>query len=401
VALFETRFSSSSRRARLNATLVATYAAYGVSDAVIDRGRRFLATFPDAPERSAVALTMADAFARKDQVAEEFAAYDALLQELAARADRVPLGAGTGQTEPSREAQPAGARSQEYARVLDRYIARLVSRRQLPDALAVYRREIDRNPNDPGLYAAAAQFLEQNNVAAEVEQIYRLAIQQFPDPSWHHRLARWYLRGRQSAAFETLTRDITRTFEGSDLARYFQAVVGRGPAVNGQLFLQLNLYAHERFPHHLIFVNNLLSAYATRGTVDPAAREALLRRHWFEDEALATEFSRCSRAPTASTRRSPECAASAVRRMRRTGAAWRKSIRWRRPSRGGRHLALALRVGDADRQRAGGRVSVRCRAESASRLAAPVLVMPTRAEQTPRPRPSLDSTNTIRAAQSC
>src|SRR6185295_17636734 len=182
------------------------------------------------------------------------------------------------------------ARSQEYARVLDRYIARLVSRRQLRDALAVYRREIDRNPNDPGLYAAAAQFLEQNSLTSEVEQVYRLAIQQFPDRSWHHRLARWYVRRTQSAAFETLTRDVTRTFEGTDLARYFQAVVARGPAVNAQLFLQLNLYAHERFPHHLMFVRNLLSAYATTATLNPAAREALLRQHWFEDDALAAEF---------------------------------------------------------------------------------------------------------------
>ncbi len=290
MGLFETRFPNSPRRAGLNATLVATYAAYGASDAVIDRGRRFLAAFPDAPERIAVALAMADAFAKKEQVAEEFAAYDRLLQELALRADRVPLGDGTLQTEAGEPRRPAGPRSQEYGRVLDRYIARLVSRRQLPDALAVYRREIQRNPDDPGLYAATAQFLEQNTLTAEVEQVYRLAIQQFQDRSWHHRLARWYLRRNRTAAFETLTRDVTRTFEGTDLARYFQAVVGRGSAVNAQLFVQLNLYAHERFPHHLIFVKNLLSAYATKETFDPAAGEALLRRHWFEDEALATAF---------------------------------------------------------------------------------------------------------------
>ena len=290
VGVFETRFPNSQRRARLNATLVATYAAYGASDAVIDRGRRFLAAFPDAPERTAVNLAMADAFARKDQVTEEFAVYDRLLQELAGRADRVPLGAGTMQAEDGAQARPAGARSQEYARVLDRYVARLVSRRQLPAALAVYRREIDRNPNDPGLYAATAQFLEQNSFTSDIEQVYRAAIQQFPDRSWHHRLARWYIRRSQSAAFETLTRDVTRTFEGTDLARYFQAVVGSGPAVNAQLFLQLNLYAHERFPHHLIFTRNLLSAYGSGGTLDRAAEEALLRRHWFEDDALATEF---------------------------------------------------------------------------------------------------------------
>ncbi len=316
LALFETRFPDSPRRPGLNAALIATYAAYAEADAVIDHGRRFLTTFPNASERTTVALSMADAFARKQQVAEEFATYDRLLQELATRADRVPLGAsatpqddrvplgasatlradrvplGASAIPQDDRAQPpsAGARSQEYARVLDRYIARLVSRKQLPEALAVYRREIDRNPDDPGLYAATAQFLEQNNFTVEVEQIYRLAIQQFPDPSWHHRLARWYLRRRQAAAFEGLTRDVTRTFDGTALASYFNAVVAGGPGVNAQLLLQLNLYAHERFPHHLVFVRNLLSAYATRETSNLAARDALLGQHWFEDERLSAEF---------------------------------------------------------------------------------------------------------------
>ena len=335
VGLFETRFPSSPRRADLNATLVSTYAAYGVSDAVIERGQRFLSTFADAPERTAVALAMADAFARTEQVTEEFAVYDRLLEELAARADRVPLGAGTMQAEGGRQRKEAGARSTDYGRVLDRYIARLVSRKQLPDALAVYRREIERNPSDPGLYAAAAQFLEQNRFTTEVEQIYRLALQQFPDRSWHHRLARWYLRQRRAAAFETLSRDVTRTFDGTDLAGYFSAVVARGPDVNAQMYLQLNLFAHERFPHHLIFVSNLLSAYSADGTRNPAAYEALLRRHWLEDEGLATQFlatlSRTGRldAEIASMRgaRAPRAP-----RTKRTGIGWQLNTRSRRVS---------------------------------------------------------------------
>ena len=274
------------------------------------------------------------------------------------------------------QARPAGARSQEYARVLDRYIARLVSRRQLTDALAVYRREIDRNPTDPGLYAATAQFLEQNNLTADVEQIYRLAIQQFPDRSWHHRLARWYLRRNQSAAFETLTRDVTRTFEGTDLARYFQAVVGRGPAVNAQLFLQLNLYAHERFPHHLIFVRNLLSAYATFETFDPAAREALLRQHWFEDEALANAF---FSSLSSANRLDAEIAG-----MRGVNSAANEA-NWGRLAKenplAARFLAEAdiwrsrFRVGHAGHHGADDRVSGGRRAESPNRIAAPVVVL--------------------------
>jgi len=68
VALFETRFPNSPRRAGMNATLIATYAAYGESDAVIDRGGRFLSAFAEAPERTAVTLAMADAYARKERV---------------------------------------------------------------------------------------------------------------------------------------------------------------------------------------------------------------------------------------------------------------------------------------------------------------------------------------------
>ena len=46
----------STRPVDLNATLITTYAAYGASDAVIDRGQRFLAAFPDAPQRTLLGL---------------------------------------------------------------------------------------------------------------------------------------------------------------------------------------------------------------------------------------------------------------------------------------------------------------------------------------------------------
>ena len=57
-----------------------------------------------------------------------------------------------------------GARSPEYSRVLERYLARLVQLKQIPEALAVLRREIDRNPDDPGLYERLAVFLDQNRL---------------------------------------------------------------------------------------------------------------------------------------------------------------------------------------------------------------------------------------------
>ena len=114
-----------------------------------------------------------------------------------------------------------GARSPEYSRVLERYLARLVQLKQIPEALAVLRREIDRNPDDPGLYERLAVFLDQNRLGTEQEEIYRRALARFPDRSWYDRLARFYLRYKRDADFERLTQEAVKTFSGTDLERYF------------------------------------------------------------------------------------------------------------------------------------------------------------------------------------
>src|SRR5205085_7231637 len=134
----------------------------------------------------------------------------------------------------------SGARSPEYARVLDRYLTRLVAMQRIPQALALYRRELDRNPDDPGLYNRFAGFLEQNRVGDEVEQVYRRAVAQFQDNSWYDKLARWYLRRDRQRDYAKLTQELVTTFSGSDLERYFRNAPPRGH----DLSLEVNLYAH-------------------------------------------------------------------------------------------------------------------------------------------------------------
>jgi len=56
------------------------------------------------------------------------------------------------------------------------------------------------------------------------------------------------------------------------------------------MYLRLNLYAHQRFPHNPVFIRNLLGAYQSPPTHDEAAWEALLRQHWFEEANLRNEF---------------------------------------------------------------------------------------------------------------
>jgi cellulose synthase operon protein C len=321
LALLDSKFPTAARRAELHAKMLEFYASAGESDAVIHDGREFLADFPQAPERTSVALLMADAYSRKDDSTSEFAIYDSVLRELAIRTQNVPLGLVEerfgGATNNARNdswngqagiddgagveragmnaalqvssglssARQSGVRSPEYASVLQRYLARLVQRKQIPQALGVLRREIDRNPDDPGLYEQLAVFLDQNQLGGEQEEVYRRAIARFPDRTWYDKLARFYLRHKKDEAFERLTQEAVKTFSGSDLEHYFDNVVG-----NAGMFLRLNQYAHQRFPHNPVFVRNLLSAYQTTMTRDPVAWEALLRQHWFEEADLRNEF---------------------------------------------------------------------------------------------------------------
>jgi len=331
LALLDKNFPHAAGRPELHVKLLEFYSNSGQSEAVLQGGNEFLATFPKAAERTQVALLMADADERLQRPQDEFAIYDAVLQELAAQADKMPLGnrvAGNenygapqayqrfqqpaGQenegdsgdegetTSPAaaqaqnsafqpgkaKETAESGPRSPEYSRVLERYLARLVQLKEIPQALGVLRREIDHNPDDPGLYERLATFLQQNNLSTEEEEVYRRAFAHFSDPSWYSKLARLYLRYRKYSQLEQLTKDAVKQFDGSVLETYFANVGTSTPAI----YVRLNQYANERFPHNPYFVRNLLQAYHSAPTYDQAAWLALIRQHWFEDTDLRNQY---------------------------------------------------------------------------------------------------------------
>lgn len=315
LAQFDSRFPNAPERPELHALMISAFGVYGDDDAVIREGKDFLEHFPKDPQRVSVALTVADSYARKKQTTEEFALYARMLQELSAAAEGVPLGNRTSAY--SRPAELAGknsssvdngavstpgqalsvesesgkpnetqVRSPQYKKILDRYLARLVSMQQLPQALTVLRTELDHNPNDPGIYEKLAEFLEQNQLGSHEEEVYRKAIDQFDDKGWYSKLARFYLREKRRSEYETLTKKVSDIFSGTELEEYFSAA----PAPGSHLSLAVNLYAHKRFPHDLVFVNNLLSLYRQKETKDLAAWEKLLGEHWFESEMLRNQF---------------------------------------------------------------------------------------------------------------
>ncbi len=329
LAVLDRNFPNSERRPELHAKLLEFYSNSAQSEAVLRGGKEFLAAFPKSPERTQVGLLMADAEERLQRPQDEFAIYDAILLELSAQAEKMPLGTAaagesaypqntrrfSGQTDAgaddemesdsptggqrlalaantvfqvpgNQEKQVRGARSPEYSRVLERYLARLVELKQIPQALGVLRREIDHNPDDPGLYERLATFLQQNNLTQEEEDVYRRAFARFSDPSWYNKLARLYLRYQRHAELEKLTMAAVKQFDGSVLQNYFASVGSSGSA----MWLRLNQYASARFPHNLYFTRNLLNAYRPPPTTDQAAWLALIRQHWFEDTRLRNEY---------------------------------------------------------------------------------------------------------------
>jgi tetratricopeptide (TPR) repeat protein len=319
LAQLDQRFPNAPERPALHAQLISALAQYGEPAAVVASGKEFLAAFPSAPEHLDVASLMADAYARQNDTTAEFALYDSQLAELSAKTAGLPLTSAAptiAPTTPDPEvdvslqdrtgtytggivAKPSPLAAQPtrrtlpdataYARILDRYLGRLTATGQLPRALTVLRGQLDRNPNDPLLYERLATFLQQNNLSAQQEQVFEQAIAKFQQPTYYDKLARFYLREKKRDAFATLTHQVTDIFSGTDLDRYF-ANVNTSQPIGPQLALQLNQYAAKRFPHDLVFTQNLLNAYQSTGTADRVAYDALIRNHWWESPELQTEF---------------------------------------------------------------------------------------------------------------
>ncbi len=324
LADLDQRFPSAPERPALHAQLIRALSDYGESATVIAAGKQYLVSFPSAPERLDVANLMADAYARQNDTSDEFALYESLLNELAAKTAGLPLTSSStapppapapGTVDfyvhvqdpdsvdsdaaavqklksqplaqlPTRRSLPEGT---AYASILDRYIGRLTATGQLPRALTVLRAQLDRNPNDPLLYERLATFFQQNNLSAQQEQIYQQAIAKFQQPSNYDRLARFYLREKKREAFGDLAKKVTDIFSGTDLDNFFANVNPNQP-IGPQLALQLDLYAAKRFPHDLVFTRNLLAAYQAPATLDSAAYETLLRSQWWESDDLRDEF---------------------------------------------------------------------------------------------------------------
>ncbi len=282
----KTEFPNSQLTPALESKLFSAYSVYGQKDAILRLTPPWLAAHGNAADYTKVALLLAETYGSSRKVTQELAIYDGLLRKLGEASSHHPIGEVTELPEGEK---PAAARSPEYAQVLDLYISRLTQLKRLTDAVALYRREIDRNPDDPGIYERLALFVEQNHFDSDLEQTYRAAMKRFDGTTWPDKLARFYIHRQKSDAYVALAKDVTDRFDGSDLAKFISAAPP-GKEFSQSIYRQVNLYAHQRFPHNLTFVRNLLASYKAKGFEDPTAFEALLRANWFYDTNLRNEF---------------------------------------------------------------------------------------------------------------
>ena len=118
-------------------------------------------------------------------------------------------------------------------------------------------------PNDPLLYEKLAAFLDQNNLSAQQEETYKLAIAQFPgSPPGTTSSPASTSASSSARPSPTLTRQVTDIFSGTELDAYFAAACnsGRSPSARNSPCSSTST-PQKRFPHDLVFTRNLLAAY--------------------------------------------------------------------------------------------------------------------------------------------
>jgi len=198
---------------------------------------------------------------------------------------------GSAQDKPDGSANKSS--SVDYQTVLSRYVASFAKDNRTADILALYSGEIKKYPDEQGLYEQMLQWLGQTNLVDEQLRVYQQALRTFPSMTWHDRLARWYVRQKRTAEFETLSRELIAKVDDREAERYLeefvQGSVNADPSsFDAKLYLALYSLAHQRFPRNLYFVSGLLKFYAAHKQWEPW--RMLVAEYYFESQDVRNQF---------------------------------------------------------------------------------------------------------------
>ncbi|HEY6403488.1 MAG TPA: hypothetical protein VI479_18840, partial [Blastocatellia bacterium] len=318
--------------AQMYLDLIRRYSTTGDANVAATLVAEFEKRYEDAPQYAEVALKLADCYINYGRYAEERALYQRLMDRLGKSRDKdkmlIPVwggggddltsqrpgtigyppsgGAETGEDEeegssraprfsvvPLKLRKKADEGGVSYAMVLSRYVASLARENLTAEILALYSNEINKYPDEQGLYEQRLQWLGQTNLIEEQLRVYQEAINRFKTNVWTDRLARWYLRRERKGEFERLSRDLIEKMNdeetGAWLAKYVNSGAGaKAPEFDANLYLGLYTRAHERFPHNLSFVEGLLNYYSARSRWDDWRR--LMAEYYFESKSVRDRF---------------------------------------------------------------------------------------------------------------
>ena len=224
-------------------------------------------------------LAVADAYARLEERKNEWATYDFLLPIAAKRTKgslvAVPNHHESQETEDSRIADTADSSAVTYQSILNRYITSLTQQKNYTAVVTLYRDQIRQYPDEEALYETFSEYLAQNQLLQDEEELYRQAIQRFQEKGWYEKLARWYLRQQRDQEYEEVSKQIIDLFNGTEVQAYLQGIPSATPYET--LYLGLNRYAHQRFPYNVQFVQNILLHYESH-------------KMWSDWETLASSY---------------------------------------------------------------------------------------------------------------
>lgn len=164
-----------------------------------------------------------------------------------------------------------------YSEVLELIVSSLAREKKTAGILELYSNEIAKYPQVEWLYEQRLAWLEQTNLTEEQLAVYREALNRFQTNTWSDKLARWFVRQNRQSDLAELSTGLVAKLSDTETQAYLSEIVDQktsGTEFERQLYLQLYLAAHRRFPHNLAFVNGLLRFYRTNKQYDEWRRLA-------------------------------------------------------------------------------------------------------------------------------
>ncbi|HZF38482.1 MAG TPA: tetratricopeptide repeat protein [Blastocatellia bacterium] len=330
---YKQEYPTSPELAQMYLDLIRHYSTTSEANVAASLLVEFERRYDDAPQYAEVALKLADCYINYGRYAEERALYQRVMDHLGKRRGKdkpltpiweagggddltsqrpatitYPPSAGDTNTEDKEEGysrltrisgaalklrKKADEEGVSYAMVLSRYVASLARENRTAEILALYSSEINKYPDEQGLYEQRLQWLGQTNLVEEQLRVYQEAINRFKTNVWTDRLARWYLRRERKGEFERFSRGLIEKMNDGEIETWLAKFVNSGSSAKSSEFdanLYLSLYtrAHERFSHNLSFVEGLLNHYAARNRWDDWRR--LMTEYYFESKSIRDHF---------------------------------------------------------------------------------------------------------------